>query len=58
MEIDRRAFIASLGGVAVVEAMSSVAKAGALEHHLSDLRVDASLGVPSIITRNKGVPPP
>ena len=37
MEIDRRAFIASLGGTAVVEAMSSEAKAEALEHHLSDL---------------------
>ena len=44
MEIDRRAFIASLGGAAVVEAMSSEAKAEALEHHLSDL-LDAHLGV-------------
>src|SRR5262245_50629408 len=43
MEIDRRAFIASLGGVAVVDAMSSEAKAEALEHHLSDL-LDEALG--------------
>jgi hypothetical protein len=43
MEIDRRAFIASLGGTAVVEAMCPEAKAEALEHHLSDL-LDESLG--------------
>src|SRR5262245_7259089 len=43
MEIDRRAFIASLGGAAVVDAMCPEAKAEALEHHLSDL-LDASLG--------------
>ena len=44
MEIDRRAFIASLGGAAVVDAMCPEAKAEALEHHLSDL-LDESLGV-------------
>jgi hypothetical protein len=43
MEIDRRAFIASLGGAAVVEAMCPEAKAEALEHHLSDL-LDESVG--------------
>ncbi len=43
MEIDRRAFIASLGGAAVVDAMCPEAKAEALEHHLSDL-LDESLG--------------
>ena len=32
--IDRRAFIASLGGAAAVEAMSSEAKADALEHYM------------------------
>jgi hypothetical protein len=37
MEIDRRAFIASLGGAAIVEAMSSEARAEALEHYMSDL---------------------
>ena len=42
MEIDRRAFIASLGGAAVVDAMCPEAKAEALEHHLSDL-LDASI---------------
>ena len=31
MEIDRRAFIASLGGMAVVDAMDSETKAEALE---------------------------
>ena len=32
MEIDRRAFIASLGGTAAVSLMDSEAKADALEH--------------------------
>jgi hypothetical protein len=43
MEIDRRAFIASLGGAAVVDSMNSEAKAEALEHYLSDL-LDAATG--------------
>ena len=43
MEIDRRAFIASLGGAAVVDAMSSEAKAEALEHYMSDL-LDGTAG--------------
>jgi hypothetical protein len=34
MEIDRRAFLASLGTAAVVEAMPSEARADALEHHM------------------------
>ena len=34
MEIDRRAFLASLGGVATIEAMDSEAKAEALEHYM------------------------
>ena len=34
MEIDRRAFIASLGGTAAVAAMDSEAKADALEHYM------------------------
>src|SRR5579863_1981404 len=34
MEIDRRAFIAGLGGVAAVAAMADEAKAEALEHHM------------------------
>lgn len=40
-EIDRRAFIAGLGGVAAVAAMTDEAKAEALEHHLM-LQVQAA----------------
>jgi hypothetical protein len=36
MELDRRAFIASLGGVAAVAAMSSEAKADALEDYMTE----------------------
>ena len=36
MEIDRRAFIASLGGAAAVAAMDSEAKADALEHYMEE----------------------
>jgi hypothetical protein len=36
MEIDRRAFIASLGGAAAVAAMDHEAKAEALEHYMED----------------------
>lgn len=42
MEIDRRAFIASLGGASVVAAMSSEAKADALEDHQQSLLNAAS----------------
>jgi hypothetical protein len=42
MEIDRRAFIASLGGIAVVESMDDEAKAEALEHYLTE-RLDLAL---------------
>jgi hypothetical protein len=41
MDIDRRAFIASLGGLAIVEAMDSETKAEALEHYMVD-KLDAS----------------
>ena len=41
MEIDRRAFFASLGGAAAVSAMDSEAKADALEAYLSDQLDDA-----------------
>lgn len=44
MEIDRRAFMASLGGVALVESMDSEAKAEALEHYMSDRLDDAVAG--------------
>ena len=36
MEIDRRAFIASLGGAAAVSLMDHEAKAEALEHYMED----------------------
>ena len=36
VEIDRRAFIASLGGASVVALMSSEEKADALEHYMED----------------------
>ena len=36
MEIDRRAFIASLGGAAAVAAMDHEARADALEHHMEE----------------------
>lgn len=44
MEIDRRAFIASLGGASVVAAMSSEAKADALEEHQQALLNAAAPG--------------
>jgi hypothetical protein len=46
MEIDRRAFLASLGGVAVVEAMDDEAKAEALEHYLTE-KLDLALAGPA-----------
>ncbi|HYM24654.1 MAG TPA: hypothetical protein VEU08_15660 [Vicinamibacterales bacterium] len=42
MEIDRRIFIASLGGAAAVAAMSDEAKADALEHYMED-QLDAGV---------------
>ena len=43
MEIDRRAFIASLGGMAVVDAMDSETKAEALEHYMVE-KIDEAMG--------------
>jgi len=43
MDIDRRAFIASLGGLAVVERMDSETKAEALEHYMVE-RLDELAG--------------
>ena len=37
IEVDRRAFIASLGGMSAVAAMSSEAKADSLEHHMESV---------------------
>ena len=46
MEIDRRAFIASIGGLAVVEAMDSETKAEALEHYMVEkLDAEATSGL-------------
>jgi hypothetical protein len=42
MEIDRRVFLASLGGIAVVNAMDDEAKAEALEHYLTE-RLDLAM---------------
>ena len=36
MEIDRRAFIASIGGAAAIATMSDEAKADAIEHYMED----------------------
>jgi hypothetical protein len=46
MEIDRRAFIASLGGAAAVASMSDEAKADALEHYMED-QLDAGVAAQS-----------
>ena len=43
MDVDRRAFLASLGGVALVESLDSEAKAEALEHYMMEA-LDASAG--------------
>ena len=46
MEIDRRAFIASIGGLAVAEAMDSETKAEALEHYMVEkLDAEATSGL-------------
>jgi len=46
MDIDRRAFIASLGGLAMVEAMDPETKAEALEHYMVEkLEAEATSGL-------------
>jgi len=49
MEIDRRAFIASLGGPAVVALMDHEAKAEALEHYMEE-KLD------TMVAQNQGQP--
>jgi hypothetical protein len=44
LDVDRRAFFASLGGAAAVAAMSPEAKADALEHHMMRLLDEAASG--------------
>ena len=45
MDIDRRAFIASLGGMAVVERMDSETKAEALEHYMVEKLDEGASGL-------------
>jgi hypothetical protein len=45
MEIDRRAFIASLGGAAAVSLMDSEAKADAIEHYMEE-QLDQAVAAP------------
>jgi len=57
MEIDRRAFFASLGGAAAISAMDSEAKADALEEYMSEqLDNGAASGVPSATSADKKFP--
>ena len=46
MHIDRRAFLATLGGAVAIESMSSEALADALEHHMIE-RLDQAAGAQS-----------
>ena len=50
MDVDRRAFLASLGGVALVESLDSEAKAEALEHYMMEALDQAAGG-------GQGAPP-
>lgn len=49
MDIDRRAFLATLGGAVAIETMSSEALADALEHHMID-RLDQAQAARSGVT--------
>jgi hypothetical protein len=53
VEIDRRAFLATLGTVAAVEAMPSEALADALEHHTMETLDQSGAGLP-VIRRGAG----
>lgn len=57
MDIDRRAFIASLGGLAVVEAMDPETKAEALEHYMVE-KLDAEATSPLTLAAEQVVPAP
>src|SRR6266852_8068802 len=55
MHIDRRAFLATLGSAAVVEAMSSEARADALEHYMiAQLAKAAPAAQPLVVRRGAG----
>ena len=66
MEIDRRAFFASVGGAAAVSLMAHEERAEALEHYMTDqLDAKAPLGVrqappsgPELQSPRGGVPDP
>jgi hypothetical protein len=54
MEIDRRAFFATLGSAAVINAMPDEAKAEALEHYMTDLLDEQTTGNELVIRRGSG----
>jgi hypothetical protein len=54
MELDRRAFLSALGSAAAVEAMSSEARAEALEHYMSDALDDQATGNELKVRRGTG----
>ena len=57
MDIDRRAFIASLGGLAIVEAMDPETKAEALEHYMVE-KLDAEATSSLTLVEEQVVPAP
>ncbi len=57
MDIDRRAFIASLGGLAMVEAMDPETKAEALEHYMVE-KLDAEATSGLTLVEEQVVPAP
>lgn len=56
MEIDRRAFFASLGGAAAISAMDSEAKADALEEYMSEQLDNGAATTPSTVGAEKKFP--
>ena len=54
MEIDRRAFLATLGGVSAMELMSPEARADELEHFMMDLLDQQATGNQLVVRRGAG----
>jgi hypothetical protein len=54
MEVDRRAFLATLGSAAAIEAMPSEARAEALEHYMSDVLDEQATGNELKVRRGTG----
>jgi hypothetical protein len=54
MEIDRRAFFATLGSTAAINAMPDEAKAEALEHYMTDLLDQQATGNELLVRRGTG----